>query len=30
MNKEIARKKFNVTLLGESDIGKTRTNTYFG
>ena len=31
MNKEIARKKFNVTLLGESDVGKTRmTNTYFG
>ena len=31
MNKEITRKKFNITLLGESDVGKTRiTNTYFG
>ena len=31
MNKKIKRKKFNISLLGESEVGKTRiTNVYFG
>ena len=31
MNKKIKRKKFNISLLGESEVGKTRiTNVYLG
>ena len=31
MNKKIKRKKFNISLLGESEVGKTRiTNAYLG